>query len=60
MKIICGKHFIEEFKKALSNLSKDEIKEILDKKVELENNELPIVVIDNKRVIDYMYIKGQD
>lgn len=60
MKIICGKHFIEEFEKALSNLSGDKIKEFLDKEVELEDNELSIVVIDNKRVIDYMYIKGQD
>lgn len=60
MKIICGKHFIEGFKKALSNLSKAEIKEILDKKVELEDNKPHIVVIDNERVIDYMYFKGQD
>lgn len=60
MKIICGKHFIEEFKKALSNLSKDEIKEILDRKVELEDSEPRIVVIDNERVINYIYIKGQD
>lgn len=60
MKIICGKCFAEEFKKALSNLSKDEMREILDKNVELEDNESKIVVVDNERVIDYIYNKGQD
>lgn len=60
MKIICGKHFIKEFEKSIFNLSRDEIKEILDKKVELEDNELHIVVIDNGKVMDYIHIKGQD